>query len=87
MKTYTGIHQHSIYSVLDGYAKMEPLIKRCKKLGMRGVCLTDHGNMFGAYELQKVCKKHGMKPIFANETYMAYDSALVKERVEGQKPA
>lgn len=43
--------------------------------------------MFGAYALNKECKKQGMKPIFANETYIAYDSALVKERIEGQKPA
>lgn len=86
-KTYTGIHQHSIYSVLDGYGKIDPIVAKCKELGMRGVCITDHGNMFGAYELNKACKKAGMKPIFANETYMAYDSALVKERIEGQKPA
>lgn len=85
--TYTGLHQHSVYSVLDGYAKIDEMVIRCKELGMKGVCITDHGNMMGAYELQKACKKHGIKPIFANETYMAPDSALIKEKVEGYKPA
>ena len=85
--TYTGIHQHSIYSVLDGYGKIEQIVKKCKDLNMRGVCLTDHGNMFGAYDLNKACKKHGMKPIFANETYMAPESALIKEKVDGWKHA
>ena len=86
-KTYTGIHQHSIYSVLDGYGKLDKIVTRCKELGMHGVCLTDHGNMFGSYALNKECNKQGIKPIFANETYIAYDSALIKEKVEGRKPA
>lgn len=40
-KTYTGIHQHSIYSVLDGYGKVDKIVSKCKELGMKGVCLTD----------------------------------------------
>jgi DNA polymerase-3 subunit alpha len=84
---YTGLHQHSVYSVLDGFGKIDGIVERCKYLGMKGVVLTDHGNQFGAYELNKTCKKHGIKPIFANETYMAPGSALVKEKVEGFKPA
>lgn len=53
---------------------------------MKGVALTDHGNMFGAYELNKQCKKKGMKPLFANEMYFASGSATTKEKVEGEKP-
>lgn len=87
MNTYTGLHQHSVYSVLDGYAKIDEIVLKCKELNMRGVCITDHGNMMAAYELNKACKKHDIKPIFGNETYIAPDSALIKEKVEGYKPA
>lgn len=83
---YTGLHQHSVYSVLDGLAKVKDIVERCKDLGMEGVCITDHGNQFAAYELNKECKKQNMKPIFANEFYIAPGSALVKEKVEGFKP-
>ncbi len=53
---------------------------------MKGAALTDHGNCFGWYELNKSCKKHGIKPIFGNEMYMAPGSATVKEKVDGEKP-
>jgi DNA polymerase-3 subunit alpha len=84
---YTNLHAHSIYSPLDGFAKIDDYVDRAKKLGMKGVCFSDHGNQFAAFELWKSCNKHGMKPIFANETYIAPQSALVKEKVDGYKPA
>lgn len=85
--TYTGLHQHSVYSVLDGFAKVEDIVIRAKKLEMRGVCISDHGSMAGAFELNRLCKKHDMKPIFANELYLAPTSNLVKERLEGFRPS
>lgn len=84
---FTNLHAHSIFSPLDGFAKLDDYIQRAKKLGMKGVTFTDHGNMFGAYDLWKTCEKHGMKPIFGNETYIAPHSGLVKEKTEGYKPA
>lgn len=84
---YTNLHAHSIYSPLDGFAKVDDYIQRAKALGMRGVCFTEHGNTFGHYELWNSCKKHGMKPIFANEMYIAPGSGLVKEKTEGYKYA
>jgi len=85
--TYTGLHQHSVYSVLDGFAKVEDMVVRAKELGMHGVCISDHGTMAACYELNKQCKKHDIKPIFANEMYVAPGSNLVKERLEGFKPS
>lgn len=82
---YTNLHQHSIYSILDGFAQVKDIVKRCKALGMKGVALTDHGNCFGWYELHNACKKEKMKPIFGNEMYIAPGSALVKEKVEGYR--
>jgi len=87
MQTYTGLHQHSVMSVLDGFAKIEDIVVRAKELGMKGVCISDHGSMASAFELNKYCKKHEMKPIFANEMYVAPGSNLVKERLEGFKPS
>lgn len=84
---YTGLHQHSIYSPLDGYGKVEDIVVRCKEQGQKGVCITDHGNAFCWYDLWEACKKHDMKPIFANEMYIAPQSALIKEKIEGYKPA
>ncbi len=86
-KTYTGLHQHSVYSVLDGFAKIDKMVQRCKSLGFEGVAMTDHGNCFGWYDLKKACAKHDIKPIYGNEMYIAPESALVKEKVEGYKPA
>ena len=84
---FTNLHAHSIYSPLDGFSKLKDYVDRAKKLGMKGVAFTDHGNMFGAYELWKECDKQGIKPIFGNETYIAPHSGLVKEKVDGYKPA
>jgi DNA polymerase-3 subunit alpha len=75
-----------VYSVLDGYGKIDKIVERCKKLGMKGVALTDHGNCFGWYELNKECKKQGIKPIFGNEMYIAPGSATIREKVDGEKP-
>ncbi len=47
---FTNLHAHSIFSPLDGFAKLDDYILRAKKLGMKGVTFTDHGNMFGAYK-------------------------------------
>ncbi len=53
--------------MLDGAIRLDGLAKRAAELGMPAVALTDHGNMFGALQLAKVCDKHGIKPIFGCE--------------------
>lgn len=84
---YTNLHQHSKYSVLDGLGEIENIVKRCKELNMKGVCISDHGNCFNWYELNDVCKKHDIKPIFANEMYFTPNGISVKEKIDGWKPA
>ena len=84
---YHALHSHSVGSVLDGFSNVEELCARAKKNGQIVVSISDHGNMFMAYDLYKACKKHGLKPIFANETYIAPGSNLIKEKIEGEKPA
>lgn len=82
---YTGLHVHSIYSALDGLGKVEDIVIRGKELGMDKIIVSDHGNMSACYDLYYACKKHNVKPIFANEMYLAPGSHLVKKKIEGEK--
>ena len=70
---FTHLHVHSHYSLLDGLAKIDDLIKRAKELEMDALALTDHGAMYGALEFYKKAKKAGIKPIIGCELYVAYD--------------
>ena len=76
---YHALHSHSVGSVLDGFSNVNELCARAKQNGQMAVAITDHGNMFMAYDLYKACKKHGLKPIYGNETYIAPGSNLIKE--------
>lgn len=84
---YTNLHCHSVFSNLDGFAKLDDLASRAKLLGFKGLSVSDHGNVFSHYHQNVACKKAGIKPIFANETYIAPGSRLVKEKIEGEKAA
>ena len=69
--SYIHLHLHSEYSLLDGGNKIDPLLVRVKELGMGAVAITDHGNLHGAFEFYNKAKKHGVKPIFGIEAYVA----------------
>jgi DNA polymerase-3 subunit alpha len=68
---FVHLHVHSEYSVLDGASKLEELVDRCQRYGMKACALTDHGAMFGALEFYKLAKKAGVKPIIGCELYVA----------------
>jgi DNA polymerase III subunit alpha len=68
--TFVGLHIHSDYSLLDGASQLPELADRAVELGMPAIALTDHGVMYGAIELIKVCKARGLKPIIGNEMYV-----------------
>ncbi|NJL44798.1 MAG: DNA polymerase III subunit alpha [Leptolyngbyaceae cyanobacterium SM2_3_12] len=68
--SFVGLHIHSAYSLLDGASQLPQLVERAKELGMAAIALTDHGVMYGAIELIKVCKGAGIKPIIGNEMYL-----------------
>lgn len=81
-RQFTHLHVHSQYSLLDGQASIGGLVKRAAKLGMKGLALTDHGNMFGIKEFYNTVKKvngdldddHKLKPILGCEMYVAHNS-------------
>jgi DNA polymerase III subunit alpha len=67
--------------MLDGAAKVGPLFTEAARLGMPAVGMTDHGNMFGAYEFHQQGKKSGVKPIIGIEAYLAPESRFHKKAV------
>ena len=79
-KGFTHLHLHSQYSLLDGAIQFERLFKRCKKLGMDSVAVTDHGNMFGAVEFYIKAKAAEIKPIIGIEAYIAPGSRFDKSK-------
>jgi len=70
-KGFTHLHLHSQYSLLDGAITFDKLLKRCKKLDMDSVAVTDHGNMFGVIEFYTKAIAAHIKPIVGIEAYIA----------------
>lgn len=68
---FTHLHLHTEYSLLDGFARIKPLMEEVKAKGMDAVAITDHGVMFGAVEFYKAAKAAGVKPIIGCELYTA----------------
>ena len=79
--SFVHLHVHTEYSMLDGAAKIAKLTARAKDLGMPAVAMTDHGNMFGAYEFQKTVVGAGLTPIIGIESYVAPVSRFHREPV------
>ncbi len=71
MAEFTHLHLHTQYSLLDGAIRVDDLFPKALELGMKTVAMTDHGNLFGAVDFYEKAKKHGVKPIFGCETYVA----------------
>jgi len=73
MCDFAPLHCHTQYSLLDGAADIDTMIKKAKADNMSAVAITDHGNMFGAFKFFSACKKHDVKPIFGCEVYVVED--------------
>ena len=81
MEDFIHLHVHTYYSILDGQSSIQKLVAKAVKDGMRGMAITDHGDMFGIKEFHDTCldlnkkrKKDGLepfKPIFGCEMYVA----------------
>lgn len=69
--SFVHLHVHTEYSMLDGAARLTELTQRAAELGMPAVAMTDHGNVFGAYEFWRKATDAGVKPIIGIEAYFA----------------
>ncbi|MCE1173018.1 MAG: DNA polymerase III subunit alpha, partial [Propionibacteriales bacterium] len=67
---FVHLHCHSEYSMLDGAARLKDLVSTAEAQGMKALAVTDHGNLFGAYEFYKVAKNSAVKPIIGLEAYL-----------------
>lgn len=71
MSRFVHLHTHSHYSLLTALPKIDELVDQAKKLGMASLALTDNGNLYGAIEFYKACKKAEIKPIIGVDFYVA----------------
>ncbi|MEH2287034.1 DNA polymerase III subunit alpha [Nostoc sp.] len=78
--SFVPLHIHSDYSLLDGASQLPELVDRAIALGMKAIALTDHGVMYGAIELIKICRSQNIKPIIGNEMYIINGDIERQER-------
>ena len=93
MEDFIHLHVHTYYSILDGQSPVQKLVDKAVANGMRGMAITDHGNMFGVKELFNYCNKingklkdegkEPFKPIFGCEMYVAHRRKCDREKDRG----
>lgn len=79
--SFVHLHNHTEYSMLDGAAKITPMLLEAQRLEMPAIGMTDHGNMFGASEFYNAATKVGIKPIIGVEAYIAPGSRFDTRRI------
>lgn len=85
-RSFVHLHNHTEYSMLDGAAKIAPMLAEAQRLEMPAIGMTDHGNMFGASEFYNAATKAGIKPIIGVEAYIAPGSRFDTRRVHWGDP-
>ncbi len=68
--SFVHLHVHTEYSMLDGAARVAELMDTAAELGMPAMAMTDHGNVFGAYDFYAKARQRGIKPIIGTEAYL-----------------
>ncbi len=87
MSSFTHLHLHTEYSLLDGAIRIRELPARLKELGMDSCAITDHGTMYGVIDFYRACIAAGIKPIIGCEVYVAPRSRLDKQAGTDKEPA
>lgn len=73
MPEFSHLHVHTQYSLLDGAAPIKSLMKKAANDNMKAIAMTDHGNMFGAFQFVAEAERAGVKPIIGCEFYLVED--------------
>lgn len=82
--SFTHLHVHTEYSLLDGSCKIKELIARAAELGMKNIAITDHGNMYGVIEFYRAARAAGINPVIGCEVYVAPGSRFDREVTKGE---
>ena len=79
--SFVHLHNHTEYSMLDGAQRLRPLFAEVARQGMPAIAMSDHGNMFGAYEFARVARDFdGVRPVIGIEAYVAPSSRFVRRQ-------
>jgi DNA polymerase-3 subunit alpha len=82
--SFTHLHQHTEFSMLDGAARVPDVIARAASDGQPAIGITDHGNMYGVLDFYKAAREAGIKPIIGTEAYMAGESRFERPARRGR---
>ena len=72
--SFTHLHVHTEYSILDGASRVSDLVKAAAADGQPALGMTDHGNMYGVVDFYRTCLSEGIKPVIGTEAYMAHEN-------------
>ena len=78
--SFVHLHTHTEFSMLDGAARLDDLFTETVRMGMPALAMTDHGNVYGAYEFWRKARAYGVKPIIGMEGYLAPGSRHERKR-------
>ena len=86
-KSFVHLHVHTEYSMLDGAARLKDVFAACQAAEMPAIAITDHGNVYGAYDFWTKARAAGLKPIIGTEAYVAPEHRGHKQPVRWGTPA
>jgi DNA polymerase-3 subunit alpha len=85
--SFVHLHVHTEYSMLDGAARLKDLFSQCQQAGMPAIAMTDHGNVYGAYDFWTKATAAGIKPVIGIEAYLAPEHRKHRQPVRWGSPA
>src|ERR1041385_2846192 len=84
MDSFTHLHLHTEFSMLDGAARVKEVVAAAAADGQPAIGITDHGNMYGVLDFYRACHDQGVKPVIGMEAYMAKDSRDERPVIRGR---
>jgi DNA polymerase III subunit alpha len=82
--SFTHLHVHTEYSMLDGASRLDELVAKAAADGMPALGITDHGNMYGVLDFYRACRKRDINPVLGIELYQADDSRFERPNRRGR---
>lgn len=72
-ESFVNLHMHTAFSLLDGMSRPDEVINKVKRLGQKGLAVTEHGNVYSAVKMYKLAKQNSLKFIYGCEFYICDD--------------